>query len=31
MKMGGGPKQFNVDAEQVPELLALIGETGLDF
>lgn len=31
MKMGGGPKQFGVDAEQVPELLALIGKTGLDF
>ena len=31
MKMGGGPKQFGVDAEQVPELLALIRKTGLDF
>ena len=31
MKMGGGPKQFGVDAEQVPELLALIGKNGLDF
>ncbi len=31
MKMGGGPKQFGVDAELVPELLALIGKTGLDF
>jgi len=31
MKMGGGPKQFGVDAEQVPELLAEIGRLGLDF
>ena len=31
MKMGGGPKQFGVDAEQVPELLALIGRHGLAF
>jgi len=31
MKMGGGPKQFGVDAEQVPELLARIGEAGLGF
>jgi len=31
MKMGGGPKQFGVDAEQVPELLAEIGHSGLDF
>src|SRR5574343_1463578 len=31
MKMGGGPKQFGVDAELVPELLALIGKTGLNF
>lgn len=32
MKMGGGPKQFGVDAEQVPDLLALIGRTaGLAF
>ena len=29
MKMGGGPKQFGVDAEQVPALLARIGEAGL--
>lgn len=27
MKMGGGPKQFGVDAEQVPELLKHIGAT----
>jgi diaminopimelate decarboxylase len=31
MKMGGGAKQFGVDAEQVPELLAEIGRSGLDF
>lgn len=31
MKMGGGPKQFGVDAEQVPELLAKIGSAGLAF
>lgn len=31
MKMGGGPKPFGVDAEQVPALLRRIGELGLDF
>ena len=31
MKMGGGPKQFGVDAEQVPELLERIGSKGLAF
>ncbi len=31
MKMGGGPKQFGVDAEQVPELLAEVGKAGLAF
>ncbi|MEC5397286.1 pyridoxal-dependent decarboxylase, exosortase A system-associated [Uliginosibacterium sp. H1] len=31
MKMGGGPKQFGVDAEQVPALLAEIGQLGLGF
>ena len=31
MKMGGGPKQFGIDAEQVPELLAEIGKAGLAF
>ena len=31
MKMGGGPKQFGVDAELVPELLSEIGRTGLAF
>jgi len=31
MKMGGGPKQFGVDVEQMPELLAAIGAAGLAF
>ncbi|MDY0013846.1 MAG: pyridoxal-dependent decarboxylase, exosortase A system-associated [Rhodocyclaceae bacterium] len=31
MKMGGGPKQFGVDAEQVPALLAEIRRLGLAF
>ncbi len=31
MKMGGGPKQFGVDVEQVPELLSGIASAGLDF
>ncbi len=31
MRMGGGPKQFGVDAEQVPRLLAEIGQLGLQF
>ena len=31
MKMGGGPKQFGVDAEQVPELLKEISRAGLTF
>jgi diaminopimelate decarboxylase len=31
MKMGGGPKQFGVDAERVPEMLERIGQRGLDF
>ncbi len=31
MKMGGGPKQFGVDEEQVPELLREIGARELDF
>lgn len=31
MKMGGGPKQFGIDAEQVPEALAAIGQLGLGF
>lgn len=31
MKMSGGPKQFGVDAERVPQLLARIGQLPLDF
>ena len=31
MKMGGGPKQFGVDAERAPALLARIDELELDF
>lgn len=31
MKMGGGPKQFGVDAEAVPALLQRIGAAGLGF
>ncbi len=32
MKMGGGPKQFGIDAERVPEVLKEIGATkGLHF
>lgn len=31
MKMGGGPKQFGVDTEQVPALLTAIQEAGLTF
>lgn len=31
MKMGGGSKQFGIDAEQVPPLLKRIGLLGLDF
>jgi diaminopimelate decarboxylase len=31
MKMGGGPKQFGVDAECVPEMLKKIGTLSLDF
>jgi diaminopimelate decarboxylase len=31
MKMGGGPKQFGVDADQVPALLAEIHALGLAF
>jgi diaminopimelate decarboxylase len=31
MKMGGGPKQFGIDAEQVPQALAEIGRLGLGF
>jgi diaminopimelate decarboxylase len=31
MKMGGGPKQFGVDAELVPAMLKRLGELSLDF
>jgi diaminopimelate decarboxylase len=31
MKMGGGPKQFGIDAEQVPAVLEDIGRRGLSF
>jgi len=31
MKMGGGPKQFGVDVELIPELLGDIGRAGLAF
>lgn len=31
MKMGGGPKQFGIDAEQVPEALAEIARRDLAF
>ena len=31
MKMGGGPKQFGIDAEQVPQALTQIGRLGLGF
>ncbi|MEO8247881.1 MAG: pyridoxal-dependent decarboxylase, exosortase A system-associated [Burkholderiales bacterium] len=31
MKMGGGPKQFGVDVEQMPELLAEVVRSGLAF
>ena len=31
MKMGGGPKQFGVDAEQMPTMLAEVGRAGLAF
>ena len=31
MRMGGGPQQFGVDAEQVPSLLAELAAADLDF
>jgi diaminopimelate decarboxylase len=31
MRMGGGPKPFGIDAEQVPEVLRDIAARGLDF
>jgi diaminopimelate decarboxylase len=31
MKMGGGPKQFGVDTELVPDMLRRLGQLGLHF
>jgi diaminopimelate decarboxylase len=31
MKMGGGPKQFGIDVEQVPVVLQQVGSLGLSF
>ena len=31
MKMGGGPKQFGIDVEQVPAMLAAVAAAGLAF
>lgn len=31
MKMGGGPRQFGIDAEIVPEVLRTLGDTGVHF
>jgi diaminopimelate decarboxylase len=31
MKMGGGPKQFGVDVEQMPELMRAIAASGVSF
>lgn len=31
MKMGGGPKQFGIDAERVPQVLAEIGGLPIEF
>lgn len=31
MKMSGGPRQFGIDAEQVPQALAMMAQSGLDF
>jgi diaminopimelate decarboxylase len=31
MKMGGGPKQFGVDAERVPDMLERLGQLALAF
>jgi diaminopimelate decarboxylase len=31
MKMGGGPKQFGVDVEQMPELMRSIAASGVSF
>ena len=31
MRMGGGPQQFGIDAERIPEALHTLGGLGLDF
>ena len=31
MRMGGGPQQFGIDAERVPEILKELAESGLDL
>jgi diaminopimelate decarboxylase len=31
MRMGGGPRQFGVDAEAAPEVLAAMGRAGVEF
>jgi diaminopimelate decarboxylase len=31
MKMGGGPKQFGIDAEQVPGVISKIKQSAIDF
>jgi diaminopimelate decarboxylase len=31
MKMGGGPKPFGIDVEQIPQALAQVGALGLSF
>jgi diaminopimelate decarboxylase len=31
MRMGGGPQQFGIDAERVPEVLRALGSLDLDF
>lgn len=31
MRMGGGPQQFGIDAEEVPAVLAEYGASGVDF
>ena len=31
MRMGGGPQQFGIDAETVPEVLAKYADTGMDI
>jgi diaminopimelate decarboxylase len=31
MKMGGGPKQFGIDADQVPDALCAVAQAGLSF